>query len=131
MNYVQKFLTWLHANILRVVVVLGIISLACVLRACYIAGQVKDKLDTNPKVLTAKQAKAVVKLADKTLHDAKLTRDTAKTILKETVKKETHITHQLAVIDSLTKVHDEITLDSTAPVSSIERYLSTYSPSPE
>lgn len=131
MNYVSNLLTWLKKNILKIVILLGLISLLCILRACYIAGQVKDKLDTNPKVLTDKQAKAVVKLANSTLDSAKKNKAAADTTLKKVAIKEKHISKQLAVIDSLTKVHDEITLDSTAPVSAIQRYLSTYQPSPE
>jgi len=120
---------WFKKNILKIVIVLGILSLICVLRACYIAGQVKDKLDSNPKVLTDKQATAVVKKANETLKKAKETKAAADTTLKKAVSKEKHITKQLAVIDSLTKNYHDIPLDTTAPVSAIQRYLANYEPS--
>ena len=120
--------SWLRRNILPVIIGISVLAGLGFLRSCYFAGQVKQVLDTNPKLLGKRKiARLEAKVQDLTIKQAQSQRQADSAYARAQFPERDAALRQ-HLIDSLTTTYyalsaDTALADPTANTSFLQHYV--------
>lgn len=122
---IAALLAFLRRNTLRIVLFLAAVAIACMLRACYYAGQVTEVLNTNPP-LSKGQVRAIEQHAATQAASAAHYKATSRVLAKRADSAVYVARTAKAQADTLKAIYEALPATSTASLPALQKQLADY-----